>query len=142
MRDDEEWLAIISQVAYPDRDDPHIQVLPLHDYQDALRYCRVYRLLSGNVPLDVSIKRSLRFEGDTRFVSYWIPSPWGVILFYGMFLRVSDRSVVSRSASLFSQDADAKPRVEAMCAQAHREYRDFITETHAIPTSLDGPETN
>jgi hypothetical protein len=104
--------------------------------------CRVYRLLSGNVPLDVSIKRSLRFEGDTRFVSYWIPSPWGVILFYGMFLRVSDRSVVSRSASLFSQDADAKPRVEAMCAQAHREYRDFITETHAIPTSLDGPETN
>ena len=88
MSNDDLWLADIFSNAQPAPGEPLIQLIPLYDYEDALRYTRVFRIkLDNGTPLDADIEQSLQCPCRTRFVAHWIPAPWGVMAFCGIFFK-------------------------------------------------------
>jgi hypothetical protein len=142
MSDDDIWIADIFGNAQPALDEPRIQILLLFDYEDALRYVRVFRIRSDNgLPLDVDIERSLQSANSSGFVAHWIPVPWGVIAFCGVFFHGSS-GVVSSSFAVFSQDDAMKPQILAMLHRARQKHRQIMKMGLGLPIPLDGLETN
>jgi hypothetical protein len=142
VSDDEKWLVDIFRDARPDPGNPRVLILPLCDYQAALKYCRVRNIRTGDGKLfAANLEDFLRTPGSVRCAVACQPVSQGVSAFCGRFFHPSCGHIISNSFAAFSRHRQDYRHIRGLMAQLHSEYRDWIKGS-VIPAPLNGPHTN